>query len=400
MRLIKSLKSPPYRSLFLGATMLASTAQLSQASRFSATTYNALGGSATTDNLNQAISTLSFAVDLSKTGAYRAVVQLGAGSATWIGNSDTKSYFLTAAHIVNAASNTITTHNGTTISSKTGSEFYTADHDFGLLEYDGVLNPSLFGDAPAILMDRNTFNNFEGEVTALVGYGTLIINDRSLGRTRMLSTANVSSGGNMTWSNTLNLTTKSRAYAGIASGGDSGGGIFLQLAERTVLVGASSGGNGSNAFNYTNIYDNKDLIDSIVPAEAFTWYRSIFTLRKNNARSYGIDGGGGAEDGQNVYLWGHKQTNINQQWDELDRGSSNYSYRKVATDHSMDGGRGGAKGQNVYLWNTAPNNQNQHWNKVRVSGDIYRLRKRNKSGFAIDGGRRRIKRPKCLHVVQ
>lgn len=108
-------------------------------------------------------------------------------------------------------------------------------------------------------------------------------------------------------------------------------------------------------------------------------------MKKRNAQSYAIDGNNNGDDGQNVYLYASNPNNVNQQWNELDRGEGYVSYQKVNTDYCLDGNRGGANGQSVYLWTCSENNQNQHWKKVYVSADTYRLEKRNAPEYAIDG---------------
>jgi len=114
---------------------------------------------------------------------------------------------------------------------------------------------------------------------------------------------------------------------------------------------------------------------------------NIVTIRKRNASGFGLDGGNGAANAQNVYLWNHNPNNVNQQWEEIDRGGGFFSYQKAGTNHSIDGGNGGSTGQNVYIWQTSPTNFNQHWRKVQITGNIYLLQKRNAAGFALDGGK-------------
>lgn len=107
-------------------------------------------------------------------------------------------------------------------------------------------------------------------------------------------------------------------------------------------------------------------------------------MRKGNATNFAIDGNNGGANGQNVYLWTANNSNVNQQWEEIDRGNGYYSYKKKNTNYCLDGGNGGANGQNVYLWTCSSNNQNQHWKKVNVNGK-YRLEKRNAPAYSIDG---------------
>ncbi|MEM6644572.1 MAG: ricin-type beta-trefoil lectin domain protein, partial [Bacteroidota bacterium] len=113
---------------------------------------------------------------------------------------------------------------------------------------------------------------------------------------------------------------------------------------------------------------------------------STVTMRKGNNTGYAIDGGNGGRNGQNVYLWGSSSSNVNQNWEEINRGGGYYSYKKKNTNYCLDGGNGGRNGQNVYLWSCASNNQNQHWKKVNLGNGRYRLEKRNASNYSIDGG--------------
>ena len=112
----------------------------------------------------------------------------------------------------------------------------------------------------------------------------------------------------------------------------------------------------------------------------------IVHIKKRNAQGFAIDGQGGAENGQSVYLWTENSNNINQQWIEIDRGNGYYTYQKQGTDYCIDGGNGGADRQDVYLWICADHNQNQHWEKVSTDSGFFQLVKRNAPGFAIDGG--------------
>ena len=112
---------------------------------------------------------------------------------------------------------------------------------------------------------------------------------------------------------------------------------------------------------------------------------AIVHIRKRNATNFALDGGNGGAANQNVKLWQADPENVNQQWIEIDRGNGYYSYQKVNTNYCIDGGTGGAKGQNVKLWSCANNNLNQQWRKVKISGNIYRLEKRNAAAYSIDG---------------
>lgn len=257
-----------------------------QGAAFLSGTYNTLGGDAENDDLNTALEVLSHLVDTSNTGNYRTVVQSNAGSAVWIGNSSNKSYFITAAHIVNAATNTMTTYDGSVIEPVEGSYLHTQTGDFGhaadfgLLEYNAVLDPSLFGGRSLTLMDYHISENYLDEETAAVGYGNLTLDDRKLGRTRMLSYADITGldGGGSNIYRTMSRVSVSydstKPYAGVITSGDSGGGVFLNLDGEDVLLGAVSAGNFRTEMVYTNIYVHKDFINSVVPSGVFTWYSS------------------------------------------------------------------------------------------------------------------------------
>ena len=112
----------------------------------------------------------------------------------------------------------------------------------------------------------------------------------------------------------------------------------------------------------------------------------IVTMQKRNT-SFSIDGGNGAQNGLQVYLWSTNTNNVNQQWLELDRGNGYYSYQKQNTNLCLDGGNGGARGQAVILFNCNDANQNQQWRKVSTTSGSFRLEKRNASSFSIDGNR-------------
>ncbi|MGJ8694420.1 MAG: ricin-type beta-trefoil lectin domain protein [Thalassotalea sp.] len=119
--------------------------------------------------------------------------------------------------------------------------------------------------------------------------------------------------------------------------------------------------------------------------DAPTTTNSVF-IKKRNATGYAIDGGNGATNGQNVYLWNANVNNLNQNWNEISRGNGYYSYQKANTNFCLGGGNGGSNGQSVKLWPCGDTVQNQHWKKIHVSGNHYRLEKRNASGYSIDGG--------------
>lgn len=111
---------------------------------------------------------------------------------------------------------------------------------------------------------------------------------------------------------------------------------------------------------------------------------NFVSMRKANSTSFAVDGGNGAENGQNVTLFSYNPSNENQHWEEISRGGDFYSYQKRGTNHCLDGDNGGENRQTVYLWECSDNNQNQHWRKVAI-GNNFRLEKRNAPNFSIDG---------------
>lgn len=113
----------------------------------------------------------------------------------------------------------------------------------------------------------------------------------------------------------------------------------------------------------------------------------VVHMTKGNATGFAIDGNNGAANLQGIYLFDEDDSNVNQQWIEIDRGGGHYSYQKSGTNHCIDGNNGGANGQEVYLFTCADNNHNQHWLKVATSGGTYRLQKRNSPSYSIDGNR-------------
>lgn len=113
---------------------------------------------------------------------------------------------------------------------------------------------------------------------------------------------------------------------------------------------------------------------------------ATFVLEKVNT-GFSIDGGNGAVEGRQIYLWETNTNNTNQNWVQLSQSGGYYSYKKENTNLCLDGGSGGARSQAVTLEVCDSSNYDQHWNKVKVySGtEIYRMEKRNASGFSIDG---------------
>lgn len=111
----------------------------------------------------------------------------------------------------------------------------------------------------------------------------------------------------------------------------------------------------------------------------------IVQILKRNAENYAFDGNHGGANGQDVYIYSENQSNVNQQWYEIDRGNGYYTLQKLDTNYCLDGNNNGENGQNVYLWTCSATNENQHWRKVSMGGDYYRLEKRNAPAYSLDG---------------
>ena len=105
MRLMLRSLAPALSIVAILVATFSSTTRV-RASFFLAETYEALGGNAASDDLAAANGILAKLLELSKTGVYRAVVQNNNGSAIWIGNSNTKSYFITVGHVAGSVSYT------------------------------------------------------------------------------------------------------------------------------------------------------------------------------------------------------------------------------------------------------------------------------------------------------
>lgn len=127
------------------------------------------------------------------------------------------------------------------------------------------------------------------------------------------------------------------------------------------------------------------LIISSQDGEPTPETRRLVHIEKNN-QNFAIDGGSNGAKRQNVYIYSSRQSNVNQQWIEIDRLNGFFSYQKNGTDFCLDGGSGGESGQTVYLWTCNVVHQNQQWRKVNSSSGSFRLEKRNAPGFSMDGG--------------
>jgi hypothetical protein len=124
----------------------------------------------------------------------------------------------------------------------------------------------------------------------------------------------------------------------------------------------------------------------VLPAIAQT----TVVMEKRNT-SFSIDGGEGAANNRQVYLWNTNTGNVNQQWEETFIAPKYYSYKKKNTNHCLDGGNGAVRGQPVKLYRCISGEQNQHWEKIPQANGTFRLKKRGFS-FSIDcnnGGTRR-----------
>lgn len=140
----------------------------------------------------------------------------------------------------------------------------------------------------------------------------------------------------------------------------------------------------------TVTYDKVSLWDgsngySIVHPQGSSAPNDNFHIIKRNATSYGLNGGSGASDGQNISL--HSSiTHTNLTWTEINRGNGYYSFQKLNTNYCIDGGDGGTNNQNVDLRENDEMDYNQQWKKVDVGNGFYRLEKRSAPGFSINGG--------------
>ncbi|GAA3510901.1 hypothetical protein GCM10022393_25690 [Aquimarina addita] len=167
-------------------------------------------------------------------------------------------------------------------------------------------------------------------------------------------------------------------------------GIYAKSGATGIIKNNNSYGNGDD-YDVTSVVSQSGNISSASQSCGSVvnppTNSSVVHLRKRNASGFAIDGNWGGANTQNIFLWSQNAGNVNQQWNEIDRGNGYYSYQKVNTNYCIDGNNGGANGQNVYLWECSNNNQNQHWKKVDVGNGNYRLEKRNASGFSLDGNK-------------
>ncbi len=112
----------------------------------------------------------------------------------------------------------------------------------------------------------------------------------------------------------------------------------------------------------------------------------IVHIRKANNIDFALDGNFGGENNQNVYLWSANPNNINQQWEEINRGNGYYSYRKLNTTFCLESSNDVNSEQNVRLWTYNENYTNQQWKKIVGANGRVRLEKRSDSTISLNGG--------------
>ena len=88
--------------------------------------------------------------------------------------------------------------------------------------------------------------------------------------------------------------------------------------------------------------------------------QTTVVMEKRNT-NFSIDGGNGAANNRQVYLWNTNTGNVNQQWEETFIAPKYYSYKKKNTNHCLDGGNGAARRQAVKLYRCISGERNQHW---------------------------------------
>ncbi|MBU2884381.1 polysaccharide lyase family 7 protein [Gilvimarinus agarilyticus] len=130
----------------------------------------------------------------------------------------------------------------------------------------------------------------------------------------------------------------------------------------------------------------KFLLASTLALMGSMAHGATFVMEKVDT-GYAIDGNGGSQVGQQLYLWATNLNNVNQQWVQLDRGDGYYAYKKQNTNLCWDAGSGASRRQAVTLQTCDSNDYDQHFAKVKVysGSEIYRFAKRNASGFSLDG---------------
>lgn len=125
--------------------------------------------------------------------------------------------------------------------------------------------------------------------------------------------------------------------------------------------------------------------DFCLDIDAVSTANRIVHIRKQNAPEYALEGGDIDAGNQDITLQLADPSNVDQHWEEIDRGNGYYSYKKLNSNFSIAGGEGGTNGQEVKLRVSNDTNENTHWLKVRLDNNTYRLEKRNAPNFSIDG---------------
>ncbi|UTF58974.1 polysaccharide lyase family 7 protein [Gilvimarinus sp. DA14] len=115
---------------------------------------------------------------------------------------------------------------------------------------------------------------------------------------------------------------------------------------------------------------------------------ATFVMEKHGT-GHAIDGNGGAQMDQQLYLWETNLTNLNQHWVQLDKGNGYYAYKKENTNLCWDAGSGASRQQAVTLQECDESNYDQHFAKIKVysGSEVYRFAKRNADDFSLDGNR-------------
>lgn len=131
---------------------------------------------------------------------------------------------------------------------------------------------------------------------------------------------------------------------------------------------------------------NKSSLLIVLAFSAPLVHSATFVIEKLDT-GYAIDGNNGANEGQQPYLWPTDTSNENQHWVQISQGDGYYSYKKYGTSLCWDGGEDGDQGQAITLEICDSDNYDQHWSKNKITSgtEIYRIEKRNATGYSVDG---------------
>lgn len=144
-------------------------------------------------------------------------------------------------------------------------------------------------------------------------------------------------------------------------------------------------GNSANPWNsLTEVGINTLSSEPEDPVPPVTNIEKTTVVMQKQGTSYAIDGNGGANIGQQIYLWNTNTDNANQQWVQSKLENGYVTYNKINTTLCLDGGNGASRRQPVTLQVCDSSDQNQHWNKITLSNGSSRLEKRGTS-YSIDG---------------